>query len=124
MFVVASHDGVAPVHAVALVAEHWAHVPAARHAGWAAVGHGFVAPDALSPLHAEHVLVTGSHAGSVVGQRFDPGVQPTHRPAEHTGVAGGHAADAPLPALPLHWTHAPEKHTGNAPEHCADVVHG
>lgn len=117
VFVVGSHDGVAPVHAVAFVAEHCAQAPVVRHAGCAAVGQDFVAPEPLSPLHGAHLFVAASHAGVAPVQSVDPGVQPTHMPAEQTGAVAGHGAVAPLPASPLHCTHAPPAQTGNAPVH-------
>ncbi|HEX4405119.1 MAG TPA: hypothetical protein VH560_09855 [Polyangia bacterium] len=55
---VVSHNGVAPLQAVAFVVEHAPHAPL----GW----HAAVAPlQSVSPAHARHVFVPVSHTGFV-----------------------------------------------------------
>jgi hypothetical protein len=66
-------------------------------------------------LHGEQALVAPSHAGiALVHAEVFVLVHCTQRPPEHTGVAAGHGAAAPLLAPPSHTTHALPSHTGNA----------
>jgi hypothetical protein len=54
-------SGVAPVHSVAFVAEHWPQTPD----DWQA---GVAPPHSLSPLHPRQVWKVASHCGDAVGQ--------------------------------------------------------
>jgi hypothetical protein len=118
--VVVSHDGVAPVHASVVLAEHCAQLPSGRHAGLLAVGHGKVAPESWSPLHAVHELVKKSHAGVVAPQSLHP----PHCPLLHTGAVLGQACDVPPPKSPSQAPQAPFTHSGKAPPQSAGLVHG
>jgi hypothetical protein len=64
------HTGVAPAHAVVLVAEHCPHAPVVRQAG--------VAPEhSPSPEHPRHVCVPASQVG-VLPLQSAGARQPTH----------------------------------------------
>lgn len=90
--------GVAPVHAAALVLEHWPQAPNVWQAG--------VAPlHSLSPLHARHACAVVLHTG-VEPPHCPLAMQVTQvpDPTAQTGVA-------PPQALALvleHWPHAPD----------------
>jgi hypothetical protein len=58
------HVGLVPLQAVAFVAEHAAHAPLARHAGWAADWQALVAPEPLSPLQVAQVFVAVLQVGT------------------------------------------------------------
>jgi hypothetical protein len=80
-----SQAGVAPVHLLVFVAEHWPHAPENWHAG--------VAPlHSPSQPHARHVCVPVSHTG-FVPEQLALVMHSTHSPtaALHAGVA------------PMHW---------------------
>jgi hypothetical protein len=124
VFVVVSHEGVMPAHAVAFVPEHSPQAPVERHAGAAAVGHGRMAPEPWSPVQGAQSPVATLQVGVVPEHELDVGVQPIHSPLAQIGLLGGQAAGVPLPALPSHCTQAPPMHTGNAPEQSPEVVQG
>ena len=125
--------GVAPVHAVVLLAEHWAHAPVAWQAG-------VLPPHSASPAQARQVFDAVSHTG-VVPWHCTLDVQGTHVPVVmlHAGVAPVHwaallaeqGAQAPLawqagvappqsasPAQARHVCVAPSQ-AGVVPPHCA-----
>jgi hypothetical protein len=90
--------GVAPLHALALVAEHWPHAPDAWQAGVAP-------PHSPSPAQARQVCVPVLQTGAVPPHwAFD-----TH--GTHVPVGVLQAGVAPLQALAFvaeHCPHAPE----------------
>ena len=134
--------GVPPVHWLALVVEHCAQAPPARHAGAVAL----FALQAASPEHAVHLFVVLSQIG-VAPEHCESSVHCTHRlPLEQTGVApvhwlpfeAEHCAHAPAArhagavalfalqvASPAHAVHlfAVLSQIGVAPEHCESLVH-
>jgi hypothetical protein len=62
----ATHTGVVPAQAAALVEEHCTHCPP-RHAGAAGFGQASDAPEPASPLHGMHVLLARSQMGALDG---------------------------------------------------------
>ena len=73
--------GVAPVHRVVLVAEHWPHAPP----GWQA---GVAPPHSVSPAHARHVCVAVLHTGVLPPHwAFDVHGTQVAEAASQTGVA-------------------------------------
>ena len=103
-----SHAGVAPVHRLVSLVEHWPHAPPGWHAGVAP-------PQSTLPAHARQVWLTLSQIG-VAPPHWADDTHATHVPvgAWHSGVVPMHAV-----ALPAeHWPHAPPGwHAGVALPH-------
>jgi hypothetical protein len=126
-------SGVAPEHRLALVDEHWPHVPD----GWQA---GVAPPHSLSPAQPRQVWNVPSHFGEAAGQSasarqvtqlplaaWQRGLAPVHSAAfvaEHwphaplDWQAGADALHSPSPAQPRQ-TWAVVLHTGVTPPHSA-----
>ena len=110
--VAVKQTGVAPPHALAFVAEHWAHAPDEAPDVWQA---GVAPPHSPSPAQARQVCVAVLHTGAVPPHwAFD-----TH--GTHVPVAVKQAGVAPEQALALvaeHCPHAPDDwQAGVAPPH-------
>jgi hypothetical protein len=108
---VALQNGPACVPVVQLVSStHFAHAPVALHHGFPLVGHGAVAFEPLSPLHATHwfdALQTGIvgivQSVAVAHATHAPLLPPVRR---HAGApAVGHGRGVAAPKLPVHAAH-------------------
>jgi hypothetical protein len=106
--VAVSQAGVAPLHLVAFVAEHWPQAPLPWQAG-VALGHS------PSPAQARQVWVVVLQTG-VVPPQFASLRQVTHVPVvvKQSGVVPEHL----VVFVAEHWPHAPDAwHAGVAPPH-------
>ncbi|HEV3030886.1 MAG TPA: hypothetical protein VG319_04550, partial [Polyangia bacterium] len=133
-----SQSAVAPVHAVAFVAEHAPQAPL----GW----HAPLAPgQSPSPTQPRQTWVVSSHTGDVAVPHWALARHATHTPAwvSQSGVAAMHAVafeaehapQAPLgshagvvppqsvSAAQARHLFVPVSQTGFVPPHCASVVH-
>lgn len=121
-------SGVAPVHSVVFVDEHWPHVPD----GWQA---GVEPPHSLSLLQPRQVWKVASHLGEAAGQSASA------RHVTHVALGAWQSGFVPVHCVVLvaeHWPHAPDEapdvwQAGVAPLHslspaqarqiCAEVLH-